>query len=114
VVLTLMDRMTGLADELRCDVVMLGTGFERKVPSMVQNIAQSVGLDRAEVTRSYRMVMPPTVTAGCYLQGTNEESHGIADSLMSVLAVRSGEIVTDVLAHRTSPQLMESLTTAPA
>jgi L-ornithine N5-oxygenase len=52
------------------------------------------------------MLLPPHVTAGCYLQGTNEDSHGIADSLISVLAIRSGEIVVDLLAHRTSPHLL--------
>jgi L-ornithine N5-monooxygenase len=52
------------------------------------------------VSRNYRMITPPDITAGCYLQGTNEATHGIADSLISVLAVRAGEIVADLLEHR--------------
>ncbi len=106
VVLSLTDRMGGLSDELRCDVVMLGTGFERRLPTLVRNVAELVGVEEFLVSRAYRVIMPPSVTAGCYLQGTNEDSHGIADSLISVLAVRAGEIVNDVLAARPSPELL--------
>jgi L-ornithine N5-oxygenase len=49
------------------------------------------------------------VTAGCYLQGTNEESHGIADSLISVIAIRAGEIVDDILAAQPSDELLTSV-----
>ncbi len=109
VVLTLTDRMTGLVDEQRFDVVLLGTGFEKRPSAMVRAIAEELGADEIAVTRAYRMITPPSVTASCYLQGTNEESHGIADSLMSVLAVRAGEIVNDVLAHRQAPNLLASV-----
>jgi len=54
------------------------------------------------------MITPPSVLADCYLQGTNEETHGIADSLISVLAVRAGEIVEDILAHRGTDPVLAS------
>jgi L-ornithine N5-oxygenase len=104
VVLSVVDRIGGLNDELRCDVVMLGTGFERSLPALARNIAELVGVEQFVVSRTYRLIMPPSVTANCYLQGTNEESHGIADSLISVLAIRAGEIVNDLLASRPSEQ----------
>ncbi len=50
------------------------------------------------------MLLPEHVTAGCYLQGVNESTHGIADSLMSVLGVRAGELVDDLLARRRATQ----------
>lgn len=109
VVLTLTDRMTGLSDELHCDVVLLGTGFEPTMPSVVRSVAETVGVDEVAVSRAYRMVMPASVTAACYLQGTNEDSHGIADSLMSVLAVRAGEIVNDLLAQRSARDRLTSI-----
>jgi L-ornithine N5-oxygenase len=108
VVLGLADRIGELNDELRCDVVMLGTGFERSLPALVRQIAGLVGVEQFLVSRSYRMIMPPAVTANCYLQGINEESHGIADSLISVLAIRAGEIVHDLLASRPSEQPLAS------
>jgi L-ornithine N5-oxygenase len=52
------------------------------------------------VTRNYRLVLDGPATAACYLQGVNESTHGIADSLLSVLAHRSAEIVGDILARR--------------
>jgi L-ornithine N5-oxygenase len=104
VVLSVADRIGGLSDELRCDLVMLGTGFERSLPALARNIAELVGVEQFVVSRAYRLIMPPSVTANCYLQGTNEESHGIADSLISVLAIRAGEIVNDLLASRPSEQ----------
>jgi L-ornithine N5-oxygenase len=100
VVLTLAERKSGHQQELRCDTVLLGTGFADRMPRMVQDLAASLGLDEVAVDRAYRMHLPETVTAGCYLQGVNEATHGIADSLLSVLAIRSGEIVTDLLARR--------------
>lgn len=109
VMLTLTDRMTGLVDEQHFDLVLLGTGFEKRPCGMVRSIAEEIGVDDIAVTRAYRMITPPSVTASCYLQGTNEDSHGIADSLMSVLAVRAGEIVNDVLAQRQAPNLLASV-----
>ncbi|MEU5694664.1 SidA/IucD/PvdA family monooxygenase [Actinosynnema sp. NPDC020468] len=100
VVLTLVDRKNGERSELRCDVVMLGTGFGKQMPLMTRNLAASVGADDFTVTRNYRMTLPATVSARVYLQGVNESTHGIADSLISVLAIRSGEIVGDLLADR--------------
>jgi L-ornithine N5-oxygenase len=104
VVLTLNDRMRGRRDELRCDLVLLGTGFEPRMPSLVRDLADSCGIGDVRVSRNYRMITPPDITAGCYLQGTNEATHGMADSLISVLAVRAGEIVNDLLAHREEPE----------
>ncbi len=100
VVLTLNDRMRGCRDELRCDLVLLGTGFESRAPSLFRELAKVCGIGDVRVSRNYRMITPPDITAGCYLQGTNEATHGMADSLISVIAVRAGEIVTDLLAHR--------------
>ncbi len=101
VALELTDRKTGAVEELRCDLVLLGTGFARHMPWLVRHLGDALGLDRIEVTRYYRLRVDGTATAACYLQGMNEATHGIADSLMSVLAHRSSEIVDDILAGRT-------------
>lgn len=111
VVLTLTDRKNGFSRELRCDTVLLGTGFVKQMPRLIQNLAASVGLEQATVDRSYRMQLPPSSTAACYLQGVNEATHGIADSLLSVLAARSAEIVADLLQHRHSHELLTTAST---
>jgi L-ornithine N5-oxygenase len=43
---------------------------------------------------------PSPSEAACYLQGVNEATHGIADSLLSVAAHRAADITADLLAHR--------------
>jgi L-ornithine N5-oxygenase len=106
VVLTLADRKSGACRELRCDVVLLGTGFVRDMPKLVRDLAGALAVDEVSVNRSYRVDLPPTVRAGCYLQGVNESTHGIADSLLSVLATRTEEIVHDLLAHRATRALL--------
>ncbi|HST48009.1 lysine N(6)-hydroxylase/L-ornithine N(5)-oxygenase family protein [Jatrophihabitans sp.] len=109
VVLTLLDRKNGGSEELRCDLVLLGTGFEREMPKVIRDLAASVSMDEVSVSRSYRMNLPPNVRAGCYLQGVNEATHGIADSLLSLLAVRSEEIVRDLLSHQPAHQLVATV-----
>ncbi|MFD5092815.1 lysine N(6)-hydroxylase/L-ornithine N(5)-oxygenase family protein [Amycolatopsis thailandensis] len=100
IVLELTDRRTGETQELRTDLVLLGTGFSPEMPRMVQEIAKSIGLSEIKVTRDYRLEIDQPATAAVYLQGVNEATHGIADSLLSVLAPRANDILQDILAHR--------------
>lgn len=97
VVLTLLDGRTGAIDELRCDLVLLGTGYRSGMPGLVRRLTDALGLSEITVDRGYRLTLPAPGPAACYLQGLNESTHGIADSLLSVLAVRAGEIATDLL-----------------
>ncbi|WP_327365955.1 lysine N(6)-hydroxylase/L-ornithine N(5)-oxygenase family protein [Streptomyces sp. NBC_01217] len=118
VVLTLNDRKTGSAWELRADLVLLGTGFVRGMPRTVTALAEALSLDQIEVTRNYRLELGRPASAACYLQGVNEATHGIADSLLSVLAARAGEVTHDILAHRAQhkfiPAPRRELSTADA
>ncbi|MFF8277416.1 lysine N(6)-hydroxylase/L-ornithine N(5)-oxygenase family protein [Streptomyces lateritius] len=100
VVIDTVDRKTGRSDELRCDIVLLGTGFVPEMPALVKRLAEKAGVGEATVDRNYRMRLPQSYTANCYLQGVNEATHGIADSLLSVLAMRAQDIVTDLLARQ--------------
>ncbi|MEU4215433.1 SidA/IucD/PvdA family monooxygenase [Actinoplanes sp. NPDC026623] len=112
VVLSLVDRKNGQRSELCCDTVLLGTGFVPEMPRMVQNLAQALDLPAATVDRNYRLHLPSGAEAGCYLMGVNEATHGIADSLLSVLAARSGEIVNDLLERRGSDRRLSTLSLA--
>ncbi|GAA5927133.1 hypothetical protein JCM3775_002454 [Rhodotorula graminis] len=55
------------------------------------------------VAENYRLQLPTTTASGkefrptVWLQGACEKTHGISDSLLSVLAVRSGEVVQSLL-----------------
>jgi L-ornithine N5-monooxygenase len=98
--LELTDRRTGAVTDLRRDLVFLGTGFRREMPAMVRRLAGRLGIDRVSVNRHYRLDLGGPATAACYLQGVNEATHGIADSLLSVLAPRAEDITRDILADR--------------
>ncbi|MFI1148026.1 lysine N(6)-hydroxylase/L-ornithine N(5)-oxygenase family protein [Streptomyces sp. NPDC020817] len=100
VVLDLRDRLSGKTEPLRCDLVLLGTGYDPRKPALVRELAARVGIDEVEVSRAHRVRLGDAARGAVYLQGVNEETHGIADSLISVLANRSHDILTDLLARR--------------
>ena len=100
VVLDLRDRRTGKVEPLRCDLVLLGTGYDTKMPWMTRTLAAKAGLDEINVSRCYRVEMGDSAWGALYVQGVNEETHGIADSLISVLAHRSQDILNDLVARR--------------
>lgn len=102
VVLDLRDRTSGKVEPLHCDLVLLGTGFDQRMPAMVRDLADRVGVSEIEVSRCYRVDLGDSAWGAVYLQGVNEATHGIADSLISVLAHRSHDIVDDLLARRGS------------
>ncbi|MFI1200859.1 lysine N(6)-hydroxylase/L-ornithine N(5)-oxygenase family protein [Streptomyces sp. NPDC020883] len=98
-VLTLTNRLTGAVEELPCDLVLLGTGFRPEQPAVIRNLADALGLAKIEVGRDYRLDLGEQTAASCYLQGVNEATHGIADSLLSILATRSEEIARNLIDH---------------
>jgi L-ornithine N5-oxygenase len=107
VVLELVNRATGEVTELRRDLVLLGTGFSWRTPRLIRSLADSVGLAEVEVDRHYRLVLGEAAEGACYLQGVNEATHGIGDSLLSVLARRAGDIALDISAHRATDSIAE-------
>lgn len=102
IVLDLCDRKTGKVEPMRCDLVLLGTGYEPRLPDLVRGLAANADLEDITVSRRYRVDLGEGAHGGLYLQGVNEQTHGIADSLLSVLAHRSQDIVSDLLERRST------------
>ncbi|ONH33561.1 lysine N(6)-hydroxylase/L-ornithine N(5)-oxygenase family protein [Protofrankia sp. BMG5.30] len=100
VVLELRDRRSGKVEPLRCDLVLLGTGYEPRMPALVRDLAGRLGLADITVNRRYRVDLDDSAWGAVYLQGVNERTHGISDSLISVLAHRSQDILADLLDRR--------------
>jgi L-ornithine N5-oxygenase len=107
VVLDLADRTSGEVASMPLDLVFLGTGFERRMPGLIQRLGDELGLDEIAVNRAYRLELGAAAGTGaaCYLQGVNEATHGVGDSLFSVLAIRAADTVRDILADRGGPEL---------
>lgn len=92
--------MTGEVSELELDVIVLATGYERtKLPAFLDPIASYINRsnDMFSISRDYRLQMTPSFKPRIYVQGMSQLTHGISDSLLSVLAMRSQEILESIL-----------------
>jgi len=91
VYLTLRDGASEHERAERYDAAVLATGYERAMHRQVlAPLAPYLG-DFA-VDRHYRVRATAAFEPGIFLQGACEDSHGLSDTLLSVTAVRSGEI----------------------
>ncbi|MBW6436925.1 SidA/IucD/PvdA family monooxygenase [Actinoplanes hulinensis] len=94
---------TGELTELSADAVVYATGCRPVDAATLLGATgprcrrDDEGLPR--IGRDYRLVTDPALHAGVYLQGATEHTHGITSSLLSAVAVRSGEIVASVAAR---------------
>ncbi|MNE62943.1 L-ornithine 5-monooxygenase [compost metagenome] len=89
--LTLRDLATGQQQTHRYDAVILATGYERR--SHRELLAPLAGyLEDFSVDRNYRVLASADLQASVYLQGFCENSHGLSDTLLSVLPSRASEI----------------------
>lgn len=85
------------ANTLDADLVLLGTGFEPDMPAFVRRLAEAAGLPAVPVGRNYRLDTGEVDDRGmCFVLGVNEETHGIADSLLSIQASRAEEVVGQI------------------
>ncbi|MFB7754437.1 lysine N(6)-hydroxylase/L-ornithine N(5)-oxygenase family protein [Streptomyces sp. NPDC056121] len=87
--------------ELDVDYVVFATGYHpMDCAGLLGGVLDSCKREsdgRLRVGRNYRVVTSEDLTPGIYVQGGVELSHGITSSLLSNIAVRSGEIVDSIL-----------------
>ncbi|MFD9889708.1 lysine N(6)-hydroxylase/L-ornithine N(5)-oxygenase family protein [Amycolatopsis sp. NPDC059027] len=95
----------GTPGELDVDVLVCATGYNPMQPAgLLGEIDPYIFRDEAKryrVERDYRLVTNLDLPGGIYLQGGTEHAHGLVSSLLSNIAVRSGEIVESILSRRT-------------
>jgi L-ornithine N5-oxygenase len=100
--LTLRDRLSGHARAEQFDALVLATGYRRDTHfELLEGLAPHLGeaLAQGNVERDYRLATPTSFKPRIYLQGCCEDSHGLSDTLLSVLALRSDEIVASLARH---------------
>ncbi|ULP34706.1 lysine N(6)-hydroxylase/L-ornithine N(5)-oxygenase family protein [Mycolicibacterium rufum] len=103
---------TGDIDRLECDAVIYATGF---APASLRGIlgdlhARVVEQDgHPTVSRDYRLITDPPTAGSLYIQGNTEHTHGLTSSLLSNVAVRSGEIVASIDAGRSTPPVPQTV-----
>lgn len=120
-----VDGFIDTADEevLEVDLVVAATGYKRTahidilkdtwnmLPKTISrsseftkpvagwNVYTEQGERKLSVGRDYKVKFNPGTVAddaGVWLQGCNEGTHGLSDTLLSVLATRSGEMVNNI------------------
>ncbi|MEH2591664.1 lysine N(6)-hydroxylase/L-ornithine N(5)-oxygenase family protein [Bradyrhizobium sp. AZCC 1721] len=91
-----VDKFGGAKRRSTYDAVILATGYDRETPHAflepIQRYIRDTVLDR-----NYKLVTTPAFRPQIHLQGYSEASHGLSDTLLSVLATRSQEIAESLL-----------------
>lgn len=103
--LALHSLLDGKCQDLLVDAVVLATGYHSMEPSrLLRDLEQYClrdELGQLRVERDYRLTTVPELPWAIYLQGGTEHTHGLSASLLSNIAVRSGEIAESVI-HRSA------------
>lgn len=90
------------------DLVVVASGYVRDTHNeMLQGLQDYmrggyVDGKKWEVQRDYAVEFEPGTVApdaGIWLQGCNEKTHGLSDTLLSILAVRGGEMVESIFGY---------------
>ncbi|KAH7370186.1 L-lysine 6-monooxygenase (NADPH-requiring)-domain-containing protein [Rhexocercosporidium sp. MPI-PUGE-AT-0058] len=100
-------------EDLQVDAVFVATGYERsaheemlvKTRGLLTEAARE--LKKFPVRRDYKIAFDENkvvANAGVWLQGCNESTHGLSDTLLSILAVRGGELVQSMFGSETVEQ----------
>ena len=101
---------------LEVDAILVATGYDRNdvhkyllkdcqhlfLPTPRSTDDNDASTNHTHVRRDYKVSMDESKVvpnAGIWLQGCNEATHGLSDTLLSTLATRGGEIVTSIFGN---------------
>ncbi|GLZ00511.1 L-ornithine 5-monooxygenase [Actinoplanes sp. NBRC 103695] len=88
------------SSELRADGLVLATGYRRELdPAMYGDVLPYLRTDaagRPVVSREHRVCTTGELACGLYVQGFAEATHGLGDTLLSLLPFRSKQIITAI------------------
>ncbi|MER5935026.1 SidA/IucD/PvdA family monooxygenase [Streptomyces sp. NPDC002054] len=105
----LVSQLEGQPPVLEVDAIVFATGYDALDPSRLLGDLDRFCLrdeaGRHRVERDYRLVTTPDLPIGIYLQGGTEHTHGLTSSLLSNIAVRSGEIADSIIQRRAEREL---------
>lgn len=99
IALTLCPTHGGNAETRSYDLVVLATGYQRRIGETLLCGLNDYVSGR-ETGRTYQIATAESFHPRIFLQGYCEETHGLSDTLLSVLAVRVDEIANELLAPR--------------
>jgi L-ornithine N5-oxygenase len=82
--------------EQNFDLIILGTGYRNKAPRLLNPVAAQLGIDGFDVSRDYRARIDCARGVSMHLLGVNEATHGISDTLLSVVGSRAERVLRDI------------------
>lgn len=95
---------TGEVADLKADLVIYATGYTSPDPAeLLGGIESSLCRDKTGnllIGRDYRLRTTADFRCGIYVQGATEATHGISSTLLSMTAVRAGEIAGSLAGDR--------------
>lgn len=98
VTLTLRSNANSEVSSREYDAIILATGYERQMHrQLLAPLAEYLG--DYSVSRDYRLITDERCKAGIYMQGFCQASHGLSDTLLSILPIRADDITTSLYAH---------------
>ena len=96
IALELLNKDEGIRHHATYDAIVLATGYERSpIPAFLDPISRYI--ETSALERDYRLQTSPGFRPQVYLQGCSEISHGLSDTLLSVLPMRAHEITAALL-----------------
>jgi L-ornithine N5-oxygenase len=112
---------SGEEEELEVDYVFTATGYKRnaheEILSELTKLLPSDSNSKFGVKRDYSVVFDGTKvdeSAGVWLQGCNEGTHGLSDTLLSILAIRGGELVNSIFGNGNDSEAPSTGSSSPA
>ena len=90
--------------DLECDAVILATGYSRKVKQqLLKGLTPYLSIQESgeyNIERDYRIITKPNFEPTIFMQGYCENTHGLSDTLLSILPIRAQEIVNSLIQAR--------------
>ncbi|CAH9056679.1 L-ornithine N(5)-monooxygenase [Pseudoalteromonas holothuriae] len=91
--LTVLNKDLGITTSKQYDLVILATGYQRPKNNPILAPLQE-HLGDFTINRNYQVKTGPNFAPPIFVQGLSESTHGLSDTLLSVLAIRSQEIAS--------------------
>lgn len=108
---------TSAEQVVKVDAIILATGYIRDLHNKMLQDCQVINNSRDGswiAGRGYGVQLNRNVVedgVNIYLQGCNEQTHGLSDTLLSILATRGGELVQSIFGQRLDTGMQDSPTT---
>ena len=103
VALSIRDNASGAVSGADYSAVILATGYKRDNGGELLDAVRAY-IHETKLERDYRLPAKPEFRPAIYLQGYSESTHGLSDTLLSVLAIRAQEIASSLLAAADAQQ----------